>query len=245
MASSGLAWFLNLDTKTWRQLPFPGNLGYSGVWDEATGRLIVRDQAFRYFAFDAANGAVTSAWAPDGVGSYDGHTSAFDPVRRIVLTIGRGIDPGGALILDVDKPDAAKSPAFSGATEVLGAEAPGLDYDERRKIFVAWTGGPDTYEIDVASATIRKVRAEGPAPPAPEPNGTFNRFRYLAAMGAFLLVNRIDDPVYLLVPPASATSPPPPGSEPNPLWSAPADTSASESGEDDLTTPPIGRRGSP
>jgi len=208
--ASGLAWFLNLDTKKWRHLPFPGNLGFSGVWDEAKGRLIVRDQAYRYFAFDAANGAVTSAWAPDRVGSYDGHTSAFDPARRIVLTIGRGIKPGGALVLEVDKRDAAKSPKFAGATEVLGAEAPGLDFDERRKIFVAWTGGPDTYEIDVARATIQKVTAGGSHPPAPEPNGTFNRWRYVPATGEFLLVNRIADPVYLFVPglPSSASGPP-------------------------------------
>ena len=194
-----LAWFLNLDTKKWRNLRFPPHLGYSGVWDEAKGRLIVRDQAYRYFAFDAVNGAVTTPWAQDRLGSYDGHTSAFDPVRRIVLTIGRGI-PGGALLLEVDKRDAARSPKFSGATEVLGAEAPGLDYDERRKVFVAWKGGADTYEIDVASAIIRKVTGGGSPPPAQESNGTFNRWRYVPATGDFLLVNRIGDPVYLFMP---------------------------------------------
>jgi hypothetical protein len=238
---SVLAWFLNLDTKKWRQLPFPPNLGYSGVWDDAKGRLIVRDQAFRYFAFDAVNGAVTTPWAQDRVGSYDGHTSAFDPVRRIVLTIGRGINPGGALLLEVDKRDAARSPKFSGATEVLGAEAPGLDYDERRKVFVAWKGGADTYEIDVASAIIRKVTGSGSPPPAQESNGTFNRWRYVPATGDFLLVNRIGDPVYLYLPgvqtshgaaPATAapTAPAPVRADPAPVVSDSARAAATAPG---------------
>jgi hypothetical protein len=206
------AWFLNLDTRTWRRLDFPPALGYSGAWDPVARRVIVRDQAFSYFAFDPATGAIERPWREDNAGSYDGHTSAFDTARRLVLTIGRGVNGtgGGALLLAVDGREAARLVQFTGATEILRAEAPGLDYDERRQLFVAWMGGPDLFEIDVARRQIVRVAAGGSAPPAQESNGTFNRFRYLGATGNFLLVNRIHDPVYLLVPPASGT--PPPGS---------------------------------
>jgi len=209
------AWLLNLDTRTWRRLDFPPALGYSGAWDPVARRVIVRDQAFSYFAFDPATGAIERPWREDEAGSYDGCTSAFDTARRLVLTIGRGVNgTGGALLLDVDGREAARLVQFTGATEILRAEAPGLDYDERRQLFVAWMGGPDLFEIDVARLQIVRVPAGGPAPPAQEPNGTFNRFRYLPATGNFLLVNRIGDPVYLLVPPPSAT--PPPASAPGP-----------------------------
>ena len=237
------AWLLNLDTRTWRRLDFPPALGYSGAWDPVARRAIVRDQSFSYFAFDPATGAIERPWRQDDAGSYDGHTSAFDTARRLVLTIGRGVNgTGGALLLAVDGREAARPVQFTGATEILRAEAPGLDYDERRQLFVAWMGGRDLFEIDVARLQIVRVAAGGPAPPAQEPNGTFNRFRYLRATGNFMLVNRVDDPVYLLVPPASATPPPAPGSGPDPVPpSAPADTSASDSGEDELTTPHIER----
>jgi hypothetical protein len=229
---SNIAAYLHLETKQWRIVPIPGNapeLGRSMIYDPVQAKLVYRDEAYTYGVVDIHTGAVTYPYGSDTEGTYDGYTSVLVPTCREMVTLGsHPANPALMLVLALDSVAAARvlRPGdFTGpAPEIFDTYGPGLAWDARREVLVAWKGGPDVYEIDVPARAVVKVTGGGTPPGAREPNGTFTRFSFLPATGAFALVNTIDDPVSVYTPAGGdAPEPPDPAPEPGVLtaeWTA-------------------------
>lgn len=124
-------------------------------------------------------------------------TMETDPKRRLLIAAGAG----KLYKWNIANPDAeirAVPLATTGGASVIGVGAPGLAYDPVGERMVAWGGGPDVYSLDPdAKAWTRHARTGGATPTAPEPNGTYGRFRYAPAKNVFVLVNRVDQNVFV------------------------------------------------
>ncbi|MBI1892595.1 MAG: hypothetical protein HYS14_00550 [Candidatus Rokubacteria bacterium] len=213
---SNLGWHLNLQTLQWLQAPaLPPNLGYTSAYDLTKGLVIIRGvtQTYSYNPLTLALAAIS---ADDGAvtgGTYDGYAAAIHDARREFVVIGLG----KLIVFNLNAPATAQAQLvpMSGDTAILGAYAPGLDYDAARQVLVAWQGGGDVYEIDLAARVIRKVPSAGGAVPTPQqPNGTWGRWRYVPSRQVFIGVNGIDQNVFIYRPdpppaPTALTAPPP------------------------------------
>ncbi len=78
--------------------------------------------------------------------------------------------------------------------EVVGAAAPGADYDPVADDIVAWVGA-GVWVLDLESKEWTRGASDG-APAEPAEHGTFGRFRYIPRTNVFVLVNSIDEDVW-------------------------------------------------
>lgn len=128
-------------------------------------------------------------------------TGALDPERRLFVAVG-----GKAIYAWYlsDSPTIAYTmPQTSGDKAVEAAGSPGFVYYPPGREFVGWIGGSTVYTLDPANWkwTAHSAAPDNRVVPTP-PNrtGTFGRFRYVAAKNVFVLVNSVDQNVYLYRP---------------------------------------------
>lgn len=134
-------------------------------------------------------------------------TAAIDPVRRLMVAVGKGAADGSSQIWlwDLNKPSAPTRllGRTSGDTAVERAMAPGFVYHPGSRKFVAWIGGTDVYTLDPERLEWRRVSAasDNKVDPGPQSlRGTYGRFQYVQSLDAFVLVNDIDQNVFLFRP---------------------------------------------
>jgi hypothetical protein len=76
----------------------------------------------------------------------------------------------------------------------------GFDYDPINDKFVAWRGGADVYTLDPVTLVWSKISPSASntvIPTAANLNGTFGRFRYIPSKNAFIVVNAVNQNVYI------------------------------------------------
>ena len=214
---TNVTWFFDPATKQWKNPPVidvPGGAyDLSLVYDPITNKVFEKGgEAFN--VFDVA----TSTWKkvrdfgfPPYWPRYSGGSprGILDTKRRVVWSVGGGLYMLYAIDTDefvTDKwvttggGDFDNSSAVNGRTEqvittgggdVIGAKAPGLDYDVKADALVAWTGGAP-YVLDLTTKTWTRKSGAGDLPPGPTGTGTYGRFRYLREYNVFLLVTSSD-----------------------------------------------------
>ncbi|HZF26871.1 MAG TPA: hypothetical protein VEZ88_11470 [Steroidobacteraceae bacterium] len=123
-------------------------------------------------------------------------TGALDSKRRKFVFIGGG----AASYFNVDstgKMGDQQSLQTSGATEIQGCTAPGLDYDPVADRIVGWCSGADVYSLNLDTNVWTKLApTNAVSPGTPASNGTFGRFRYMPAYNAYIVVNRTNANVF-------------------------------------------------
>lgn len=132
----------------------------------------------------------------------------IDPVRRRFIAIGHGIH--ASWNIDASGTIARTNLATSGATSIESVDNPGLAYDSASDRMVAWSGGGDVYVLNLSTLVWSRVSPAGTnqvTPTAPDNNGTYGRFRYIASKNAFIVVNAIDQDVYIYKLTAGGGSP--------------------------------------
>lgn len=205
------AWLLHLDTGRWERRsdsPTMAGLGSSSVYDPGTGKVLVSD-AFGYWLDEYD--PVTDRWTRrNDVSANYNKTGAIDTKRR------RAVFVGGGEVVTYDLTGSTTYPrqviATTGSTAAVGAEAPGFVYDPVSDQFVAWIGGADVYTLNpVTWAWTRRPPASTNSviPTAPTAEGTYGRFRYMPSRNAFVVVNSIDQNVYLYRLSSGSGTPPP------------------------------------
>jgi hypothetical protein len=188
-------------------VPTPGNLiGAQARLDPASGRVfVIGSQRATLQAYDPADDRWFSGWAPVRVKVHA--TAAIDPVRREFVLLGSGGQSDGQILRwSLDRPGAAQdlSSRTSGDRQIESAYAPGFDYDGAARRLVAWSGGTDVFVFDGAELRWTRVPAAADNrvdPGAQNPTGTYGRFRYVARLDAFILVNAADRNVLVYRPP--------------------------------------------
>jgi hypothetical protein len=136
--------------------------------------------------------------APDSSGFFSySFTAAIEPRARRFVAIGGN----EVRTWDLGHPDVAWTTLLTtGGEAVVKASNPGFDYDSVRQRLVAWSGGADVYSLDLAARGWTREAAASDntvIPTPPSHNGTFGRFRYVRSMNVFVLVNAIDEDVYV------------------------------------------------
>jgi hypothetical protein len=191
----------------------------AGIWKQATpvpsdfNNALMVDLIANYdptthnvFVINYANGLhsynpSTNSWTAIGSGAAlsDYHmTGAIDPVDNILVATG-----GGFLNAVNLTTGAVISPPASGDLTVQNGNAPGFVWDPAANEFVGWNGGSTLYTLDPhtwlwtahPAAAINTV-----TPTAPTADGTFGRFQYDAADNVFIVVNDVNQGVYVYKP---------------------------------------------
>lgn len=190
-----------------RQMPsgdIPGNKnGVESGYDPVTGRVYLRNRTWLSYYDYAENRWVRAARSQTGGWYGDDTTGVIDPVRRLMFFVGGNeftvFDLDAQVFLDVSS---------SGDRVIESANAPGLAYDPVSGRVVAWSGEPslglrpeDVYALDTESFEWTR---HPPAPtnsvtptPRTASGGTYGRFRYVHMRNLFVLVNAVDENVFL------------------------------------------------
>jgi hypothetical protein len=97
-------------------------------------------------------------------------------------------------------------------------DAPGFEYDPSIDKFVAWGGGKngtfpeDVYILDRDKLAWKRM-SPSPTnivkPTAGNSTGTYGRFRYMPSKNAYIVVNRVDENVFIYKLPTNITTPSP------------------------------------
>ena len=197
----------NPNTNTWTQVSEIPGKGYSEIlglsltsaYDPESKKIYVGG-AWGIATYDVATdvwqilNVAYGTWAlPNGL------TAALDYKRRKFIQIGRGY----SFIWDISQAKPSREILVTtGQTEILGCDAPGVDYDPVSDRIVAWCNGQDVYTLNLDDLVWEKHIATGtvdPGDPYTKSNyhGTFGRFRYVPSKNVFVLVSDIDKNVYV------------------------------------------------
>lgn len=166
-------------------------------------------------------------------------TAAIDPVRRLMVAVGKGTADGSGQIWlwDLSRPSAPINleGRTTGDRSVEQAMAPGFVYHPPSRKFVAWIGGTDVYAFDPERREWRRVPAaiDNVIDPGPQSlRGTYGRFQYVESLDAFVLVNDVDQNVFLFRPDLGSTADIPQGAGGTPpgisLQASPSQVAAGE-----------------
>jgi len=191
----------NFDTGAWEKkgtAPSTG-IGTYSAYDAVTGHT---------FVYGSESNCRLTEWNPSAnswtvrsnqSGCYDYYkTAAIDTKRRLMVAIGGG---GGHVWRIGDSGTLTRETlSATGATEILNAGNPGFDYDPVSDRFVAWNGGSNVYLLNMDTRAITRVSPAGTntvTPTSANGNGTYGRFRYIPSKNAFVVVNSVDQNVYI------------------------------------------------
>ncbi|MEQ1502842.1 MAG: hypothetical protein ABMB14_11460 [Myxococcota bacterium] len=205
-SSTPTAWLFDSAAGTWeRRADFDGNqvagLFYTGTaYDEATGTVITRTESGLYSYDVAADAWTTRAdfgyppfWPTWSTYSY--RRGVVVPSRRWFVGLGGALEDGSpdVMMFDLDTWADATVPTTGDADAVRG-NGPGSDYDPADDAIVSWSGGAPGI-LDLDTLVWRAGSADG-APSDAVGNGTYGRWRYVAYLNVFVLVNHPEDDVH-------------------------------------------------
>ncbi|MGB8275851.1 MAG: hypothetical protein WCF16_11375, partial [Alphaproteobacteria bacterium] len=191
------AWLFDPATRKWTMLPMEDN-AIATAYDPVTGKVYTHTN-YRLFEYDPKTGKwtarVSGGWSwPFNL------TAAIDPERHLLVAIGQG----KVFYYDLNNPrarwDNDKKQLVTAGDTGAAAIAPGFEWDPKIEKFIAWKGGADVYALDSRTWVWTKI------PPAPGNKvtptngtgaGTYGRFRYIPSKDIFIVVNSIDENVYL------------------------------------------------
>lgn len=146
----------------------------------------------------------TDQWSQpynEGWGWYtDDSNAAIAPDRRVIVFVGGEqtdhVTTYG--IYDIDSNEYF-DPGFSGDTEILEGNAPGIAYHPSSDTMIAWDGGTNLYQLNLDTWEWTKIIATNSSqvtPGAESSRGTFGRFQYVPEHDVFIVVNSIGSNVF-------------------------------------------------
>lgn len=117
----------------------------------------------------------------------------IDSKRGVLVIVGDG---------DTELVDLGSGTLLSGSVSGRQPEgpAPGLAYDLVSERVIGWAGGADVFSLDTASrtwTTHAPADSNSVIPPKPTRWGTYGRFRYVPSRNLFVVVNSVDQNVFV------------------------------------------------
>jgi len=205
-STTNVTWTLDSGGLVWtRRSTFElGGLFYTGSdYDEATGHVFMRNEGGLY-TYDVAS-AEWSRLLDFGYPPYYPRFSTSNyrrgvvvPGRRLFFMLGgetadNAID---LLVWDIDGArDASAEWITTGDASGVRVSGSGADYDRAGEAIVTWSGGgPDI--LDLGTKVWRRGSGTG-APADQVQAGTYGRWRYVAYVNAFVLVNEPTENVWI------------------------------------------------
>ncbi|MFK8030998.1 MAG: choice-of-anchor U domain-containing protein [Gammaproteobacteria bacterium] len=128
-------------------------------------------------------------------------TSAIDPVRNIMVSVGAYNNNSRIYVHDLNNPDQSYvRPVTTGDDTIERASAPGFVFDPTINKFVGWAGGSQVYTLDPDTWHWERLDAAPSntvTPTAPNETHTYGRFRYSPNKNVMVLVNKTSQNVYI------------------------------------------------
>jgi hypothetical protein len=149
----------------------------------------------------------------EGVATHQ--NGVIDPVRRQFISVGRG-DTGSHTAYSYNLaaahpiPGVARSTSGNGAGTMNSADYPGLAFDPVSDRVIGWDGGANVYSLNTTTwvwTTITPAAGNTVVPTGPAGHGTHGRFAYIPSKNAFIVVNNIDENVFIYKLSAGGGSP--------------------------------------
>lgn len=206
----GDTWTLNLSTLQWQRMnpagPNPeGNYGRVTAYDPTSRKVYIHDANFLYsYTFETNTYARLSSDQPLS----QEMTATIDTKRNLFVIVGDG--SVYAYTIGSGSNYVRQTWNTTGATTAVQGNYIGLAYDPITDRIVAWNGGNTVYSLNPDSKVWTATTYSGGPGPALS-NGTFGRFAYSPASGAFVVVNSVDSNAYALrLAPSNSVPPNPP-----------------------------------
>jgi len=201
-ARSNYSAAFNFDALSWSDIAARPDVGVpesgANAYDSVTGHIF---HAAGWTSTLLEYNPMSNSWAthPDGGGTADMNgyaTAAIDPTRRLMVAVGND----AVLAWDLTAPGEKSDPNTTGGASIVGAQAPGLAFDPPTRTFVGWNGGATVYKLDPTTwAWTRVDPAPGNTviPTSKAQWGTYGRFQYSPTSNVFVVVNSVDQDVYI------------------------------------------------
>jgi hypothetical protein len=201
------AWSFDAARGTWRVragAPSAGDYYMASAYDPVTRKVYVRSQ-HAFLSYDPDNDSWSDTIVSFGnppyyprMQTYHYRRGVILPAQRLFLAAGGKLENPAApdvFVYDLDgRNDVTGAYPMSGDTGVISVAGLGLDADARTGELVAWAGGAPAI-MDTATWHWRRGSARG-APPQAVRNGTYGRFRNIAYLNVFILVNKPEEDVH-------------------------------------------------
>jgi hypothetical protein len=183
-------WTLNMATLAWQKMnpagPIPKAVpGIVTAYDKNTGLVFLHDD-FNLYSYNFSSNTYAQLASNNSI-VYT-MSAVIDPVRKKFLIIGGG----EAWIYDITAGGAYTRTALNstGGSAIIDSGYPGLAYDPVADRIVAWNGGNTVYSLNLDTNTWTPTTYSG-GPGAAINTGTYKRFSYSPASGAFIVVNQM------------------------------------------------------
>ncbi len=204
---SNMTWFFNFNNRTWQRradAPSPSSgecCGYAAAYDPITGH-VFRSHSAGLSEYDPNQNTWTNH-AGKSPSLYI--NAAIAPTDRLMVAVGGGsYGVAGTYYWRLNPPSGTITKAdTSGDKTVEHGTAPGFAWSSAANVFVGWSGGSTVYTLDPKTWVWTKINpaaANTVVPTAPNSRGTYGRFQYVPAMDVFVLVNRVNEDVYIYKP---------------------------------------------
>ncbi len=182
-----------------------GGCAMTSAYDPVTGHVWYTSGG-NLFEFDPLN--LASPWTKRRSNNVQADmymTAAIDPDRRKLVMLGGtkwGSNTPKTAVYDISNPEDVTGGIVntSGATEIEDSDAAGFEFDPVSDRFVAWKGGEQVYTLAADTLTWSRM---APAvtnivtPSMPEERGTYGRFRYMPSKNLFVVVNDMEQNVFV------------------------------------------------
>ncbi|MCF6225291.1 MAG: fibronectin type III domain-containing protein, partial [Xanthomonadales bacterium] len=181
-----------------------GGCGMYSAYDAATGNIWYGSFGNLY-EFDPLN--LSSPWTRrinDTAAESFYRTAAIDPNRRKMVVLG-GLSGGSpeTVIYDISNANAVTGGVVvtNGVNEEIEeSNAAGFEFDPASDKFVAWSGGNQVYTLATDSLKWSRIEPASTSlitPSIPALRGTYGRFRYVPSKNVFVLVNDMQQNMFI------------------------------------------------
>ncbi len=139
-------------------------------------------------------------------------SGAIDTKRRKMIVAGNDAmntvktgTPGEPLsrpaIVSVDLATGQRTELITtGGDNVLKLASPGISYDRNQDRLIAWAGGKELYSLNFDTRVWTKITPPSGPTFAALSQGTFARFSFVPALGVHVILNSIDENIYVYKP---------------------------------------------
>jgi hypothetical protein len=179
----------------------PTNAEDDAVYDPVSGRVFYQygPSPSGWSSYDSNSDSWTNH---SQTGVNPGMTAIIPGIRRFIVQFGAGLVDGyyrwgglGSSKFELTRV------ATTGAKEMELASNPGAAYDWQSDRIVAWSGGSNVYALDVDTDTweLHPPADTNLVDPGPQDaiGGTYGRFAYSKSFNVFIVVDSVDENVFL------------------------------------------------
>jgi hypothetical protein len=193
---TSVTWIFNTTTGVWSNMLPTGDPGpetnccnFSSAYDPVNNLVYMRDPNYLLAYNVAANSWKRVRYWPHTWGP---QKMIFNKYHRILLSFGSGE-------LLAYRPTGDTNVSYNwvttGGDPIINGYGPGVAYDTKMENIVGWVGG-NTYTLDIPSRQWTRQTCAY-TPPNQIATGTYGRFQYDPRNNVFILVNGVDENVYI------------------------------------------------